>query len=153
MSRSSLDPIMNSKFPHFLLIDLLPWNWYGYGHCILMQINKIRVGIRNWVTRNWWLWLGELQPPKVSKHIGNQPFSSNFIFFISAFCPEKYPYSTSFGRICCQEKPDRDAFLNEFCRKDQVGTCQAFNVNQKFRCGNHQSVEENCKYIYLFTYV
>ena len=84
----------------------------------------------------------------ISKHIGSQLFSANLFILILAFCPEKYPYSTNFGRICCQEKPDRDAFLNEFCRKDQVGTCQAFNVNQKFRCGNHQSVEENCKFIY-----
>ena len=65
---------------------------------------------------------------------------------ISAFCPEEYPYSTDRGRICCQEKPDGEPFLNKFCRKVQVGTCQAFNVNHKFRCGNHRSVEENCKH-------
>ena len=75
--------------------------------------------------------------------------TDSFIIHFSAFCPLEYPYSTNFGRICCQEKPDRDAFLNEFCRKEQVGTCQAFNVNEKFRCGNHQSVEENCMYTYL----
>ena len=80
-------------------------------------------------------------------------FLANLFILILAFCPEKYPYSTNFGRICCQEKPDRDAFLNEFCRKEQVGTCQAFNVNQKFRCGNHQSVEENCKYVHILIYI